>query len=99
MNIFKRTKDIGLTTSELALTALDQVQEDIADLRLDAAQARTCLRCAADRLSDVNAALGEKAALCGSLIAQLQSASEDIGKQTEANAALHDQVMALLGLA
>ena len=98
MGIFKKTEVVNLTTSELAMTALDQVQDDIDDLRLGAVQAYDCLRCAADRLGDVNAALCEKAALCGSLIAKLQTASDDIGKQAEANATLRDQLMALIGL-
>ena len=98
MSFFKKVETVELTTSELAMTALDQVQDDVDDLRLSAAQAYACLRCAADRLGDVNAALGEKAALCGSLIAKLQTASDDIGKQAEANATLRDQLMALIGL-
>ena len=70
MGIFKKTEVVDLTTSDLAMTALNHVQDDIDDLRLEAAQAYACLRCAADRLGDVNAVLGEKAALCGSLIAK-----------------------------
>lgn len=96
MGIFKKTEVVNLTTSDLAMTALDQVQDDIDDLRLGAAQAYACLRCAADQLGDVNAALDGKAALCGSLIAKLQTASEDIARQAEANATLRDQMLAML---
>ena len=97
-NPFKRREEIHVTVPELAVTAVDMVDEEVADLRMDAADARDCLRNAATWLGEINDELAQKSALCGSLVAQLQATQETITKQTEANATMREQVMSLLGL-
>lgn len=97
-NLFKRAERTHATVPELAMTAVDMVDEEVAELRLDAADARACLRNAATWLGEINDELAQKSALCGSLMAQLQATQETITKQTEANATMREQVMSLLGL-
>ena len=97
-NPFKRREEIHVTVPELAVTAVDMVDEEVADLRMDAADARACLRTAAESLAEINAELAQKSALCGSLVAQLQTTQSAITQQTEDNAALREQVLGLLGL-
>lgn len=95
-NIFKRTKTVGVTTSEPAATAVDMVADDVEDLRFAAAGAARQLWKAVEDLDEINEELAEKSKLCGALLAQLRSTNEAICTQIEGNAKLRDQVVELL---
>lgn len=99
-----------LTLTEQAVTAVDRIQTDIADLQteredalscfrctVEREDALSCLRCTAERLAALNTELGEKAALCGTLAAQLTRAQEDIVKQVPDNEQVRWKILNIIG--
>lgn len=86
-----------MTLTEQAVTAVDRIQSDIADLQEAREDALSCFRCTAARLAALNTELGEKAALCGSLVAQLTRAREDITRQVVDNDQVRVRILDVIG--
>lgn len=86
-----------LTLTEQAVTAVDRIQTDIADLQTEREDVLSCFRCTAERLAALNTELGEKAALCGTLAAQLTRAQEDIAKQVSDNEQVREKILDIIG--
>ena len=86
-----------MTLTEQAVTAVDRISGDIADLQAQREDVLGCFRCTAERLGQLNEELGEKTALCGTLIAQLTRAQEDISKQVQGNEKVRGKILDIIG--
>ena len=84
------------TLTEQAITAVDRISSEIADLREEGVMATDHLRKAVNWLSDINQDLGAKSALCGTLIAQLTRAQGEISQQCEANDTVKSALLDIL---
>ena len=85
------------TLTEQAVAAADRVAGEIQDLWEERGHALSCFRDTANWLAEINDELGEKAALCGSLIAQLTRAQESISKQCEENDKVRGKILDIIG--
>ena len=85
------------TLTEQAVTALDDIVYHIEKLKLEREFALSSFRETADKLAMINDDLGEKAALCGSLVAQLGRAQESISKQCEDNDRVRCKILDIIG--
>ena len=85
------------TLAEQAVSAVDRISQDISDLRADRDDTLSCFRCAAESLRDINEELGEKSALCGTLIAQLQREQADITQQVSDNEKVRTKILDIIG--
>lgn len=85
------------TLTEQAVSAVARITDDIAGLHEERMDALSCFRCTAEWLDDINQQLGEKAALCGSLVARLTGVQEDIAQQVRDNAKVRDKILEIIG--
>ncbi len=95
MAFFREKKELTLT--EQAEGAVARITDDIAGLHEERLDALSCFRCTAEWLDEINQQLGEKAALCGSLVAQLTRAQENISQQVSDNAKVRDKILEIIG--
>lgn len=86
-----------MTLTEQAVTAVDRIAGDIQDLQTEREDVLSCFRCTADKLAALNTELGEKTALCGTLIAHLTRAQEDITKQVSDNEKVREKILDIIG--
>ena len=85
------------TLAEQAVTAMDNIEFEVERLHLEREFTLSSFRDAANRLAQINDELGEKAALCGSLIAQLTRAQESISQQCEDNDKVRGKILDIIG--
>lgn len=85
------------TLTEQTVSAVDRLACEVEELRHDRMNALSCFRCTADWLSSINAELGEKSALCGTLIAQLQRQQEHISQQVSDNEKVRGKILDIIG--
>ena len=91
------SKKMELTLAEQAVAAVGRITGDIEELHEERADALSCFRCTAEWLGEINQQLGEKAALCGSLIAKLNRAQEDISQQVSDNEKVRGKILEIIG--
>lgn len=85
------------TLAEQAVTAVDNIEFEVERLHLEREFTLSSFRDAANRLAQINDELGEKAALCGSLIAQLTREQGSISQQCEANDKVRGKILDIIG--
>ena len=85
------------TLTEMTVSAVDQIAEDVADLYGERQDALSCFRCTAERLQKINDQLDEKSALCGSLIGQLKAAQESVAQQVSDNEKVREKILEIIG--
>ena len=85
------------TLTEQAVAAVDNIGFEIEKLHLEREFALNGFRETANWLAQINDELGEKAALCGSLVAQLNRAQENISKQCEDNDKVRCKILDIIG--
>lgn len=85
------------TLTEQAVTAADRITGEIADLWGERACALSSFRETANWLAEINSELEEKAALCGSLMAQLTRAQQEISRQCEDNDKVRGKILDIIG--
>lgn len=93
MSIFSKQ----MTLTEQAVTVVDRISGGIADLQAQREDVLGCFRSTAERLGQLNEELGEKTALCGTLIAQLTQAQEGISKQIQDNEKARGKILDIIG--
>ena len=85
------------TLAEQAVTAMDNIGFEVERLHLEREFTLASFRDAANRLAQINDELGEKAALCGSLMAQLTRAQQEISRQCEDNDKVRGKILDIIG--
>lgn len=85
------------TLVEQTVTAIDRVTTEVNDLREERGMALSSFRDTANWLAKINEDLESKAALCGSMISQLQAAQENISKQAEDNDRVRGKILEIIG--
>lgn len=93
--IWRKKKEPTLT--EQAVTAIDRLSTEVSDLRDERGLALSSFRETANWLAQINDELGEKAALCGSLIAQLTREQGKISQQCEDNDKVRCKILDIIG--
>ena len=85
------------TLAEQAVTAMDNIGFEVERLHLEREFTLSSFRDTANRLAQINDELGEKAALCGSLIAQLTREQGKISQQCEDNDKVRGKILDIIG--
>ncbi len=93
MSFFKSKQSL----TDQAVTAVDRITGEVMDLHDQREDVLGCFRCTAERLSELNAELSEKTALCGVLIAQLTQAQENISQQVQDNEKVRGKILDIIG--
>lgn len=94
--MFRRKKKEP-TLVEQTVTAIDRVTTEVNDLREERVMALSSFRDTANWLAKINEDLDSKAALCGSMIGQLQAAQESITRQVEDNDKVRMKILDIIG--
>lgn len=85
------------TLVEQAVTAMDRIHTEIADLHEERCAALECFSCTANRLAEINAELTEKHKLCDSLSTQLELERLTIEHQIEYNQKVQGKILDIIG--
>lgn len=85
------------TLVEQAVSAVDRIHVEIADLREERIDALSSFRDTANWLGEINEELGQKSALCGTLMAQLTAAQDAISQQVSDNDAVRCKILDIIG--
>lgn len=85
------------TLVEQAVTAVDRIHTEIADLREERIDALSSFRETANWLGAINAELAQKQELCDSLQAQLEQAQYNINRQIGDNEKVQSKILDIIG--
>ena len=86
------------TLTDVTITAIDNVREEVADLQEERSHALTTLNAVQEWLGEVNRELTEHRILCDTLIGQLGSIKIGIESQIDANGKTLEGIDAVLDL-
>lgn len=85
------------TLVEQAVSAVDRIHTEIADLQEERGDALSSFRDNANWLGEINVELCQKHELCETLESQLRDALADIGKQIAANNKVRAKILDIIG--
>lgn len=86
-----------ITTAEEAVGAVSRIEDELDLLQVRRGDALSDFRAVANELAEINDELGQKSALCGSLISQLQRSRDCISKQVEDNDKVRMKILDIIG--
>ena len=85
------------TLVEQAVSAVDRIHVEIADLREERIDALSSFRDTANWLGEINAELCQKSELCETLVSQLEDALSSMGRQINDNDKVRAKILDIIG--
>ena len=86
-----------LTLVEQTTEAVDRLSAEVGGLHLERNYALSTFRETANWLAQINEELGQKSALCGTLMTQMKTVQESISKQVEDNDKVRGKILDIIG--